>query len=131
MKTMGIVTPLNRVLGLGSAKEGVEHWWRQRLTAVALAVLGSWLAVSFCMLGDFSFAVVTAWLGAPLNAVLMILTLLTLAYHSQLGVRVVIEDYVHGHGTKLVSLAAMTFAHVILAVAGVFSVLKIAFGAVG
>jgi succinate dehydrogenase membrane anchor subunit len=128
---MGILTPMNRVLGLGAAKDGVEHWWRQRLTAVALMVLGLWLAGSFLAFGDFSFLAVAGWLRAPLNSVLLILTLLALAYHSQLGVQAVIEDYVHGRGAKLASLVVATFAHFVMAIAGVFSVLKIAFGAVG
>jgi succinate dehydrogenase / fumarate reductase membrane anchor subunit len=128
---MSLVTPLNRVLGLGSAKDGVEHWWRQRLTAVALMVLGAWLAIALATMGDYSYSAVAAWLGRPLNAVLLILTLLALTSHSQLGVQVVIEDYVHARGIKLVSLALATFAHWALAIAGVFAVLKIAFGAAG
>lgn len=127
---MGIVTPLNRVLGLGTAKDGVEHWWRQRLTAAALVLLGLWLAASLLALGDFSFATIVAWLAAPVNSVLLILTVLVATYHSQLGVRIVIEDYVHGPGAKLVSLVLVSFAHAVIAIAGVFSILKIAFGAV-
>lgn len=128
---MSLVTPLSRVLGLGSAKEGVDHWWSQRLTAVALVPLGLWLAVGFMGLADFSFASVVAFIGSPLNAVLLILTLLTLTYHSQLGVQVVIEDYVHGAGLKIASIVLVTFAHAAASVAGLFAIAKVAFGAPG
>ena len=127
---MGIVTPLNRVLGLGAAKDGVEHWWRQRLTGAGLVLLGLWLAGSFMALGDFGFESVYAWLHAPLNSVLLILSVLVLSYHSLLGVQAVLEDYVHGRGAKLISLVLVSFAHVTVATAGVFSILKVAFGAV-
>ena len=125
---MRLVSPLNRVSGLGSAKTGVEHWWAQRLTAAALVPLGLWLAVALAGLEELSYPAVVGFIQAPLNSVLFILTLLTLSYHSQLGVQVVIEDYVHSAGIKVFSLAAVAFAHVAVAVAGVFAVLKVAFG---
>jgi succinate dehydrogenase / fumarate reductase membrane anchor subunit len=126
---MSLVTPLNRVLGLGSAKEGAEHWWKQRLTAVALIPLGLWLAFAFLSFDDFSYAAASEWLRAPLNGALLVLTLLTLTYHSALGIQVVIEDYVHGKGVKVVSLVLSAFAHAVVALAGVFAVLGVAFGA--
>ena len=125
------MSPLGRVLGWGSAKEGVEHWWAQRLTAVALVPLGIWLAVVFAGLEDFSYASVVGLIQAPLNSVFLILTLVTLTYHSHLGVQVVIEDYVHSAGLKILMLVLVSFAHVAVAVAGVFAALKIAFGATG
>ncbi len=125
------MSPLGRVLGWGSAKEGVEHWWAQRLTAVALVPLGIWLAVAFAGLEDFSYASVVGLIQAPLNSVFLILTLVTLTYHSHLGVQVVIEDYVHSAGLKILMLVLVSFAHVAVAVAGVFAALKIAFGATG
>lgn len=127
---MSLVTPLNRVLGLGSANDGTEHWWGQRLSAVALAVLGSWLAIAVLGFEDFSHATVVSWVKAPINSVMLVLTVLTLCYHSQLGVQTVVEDYVHGAALKIATLIASTFAHILLAVAGVFSLLKLAFGAV-
>ena len=126
---MRLVTPLNRVLGLGSAKEGVEHWWRQRLTAVALLVLGPWLAVSLAALDGFGHATVAAWMGRPVPAILLLLTVITLAYHSVLGVQVVIEDYVHGRGAKIGALVLNTFIHIGMAAAGVFAIFKVALGA--
>jgi len=125
---MSLVTPLNRVLGLGKASGAAEHWWLQRVTAVALLPLGLWFALSLIALPDFSHATVFAWIHRPLTSVLMILFVATVGYHSHLGVRVVIEDYVPGKGAKLVALIASTFAHAGLAIAAVFAVLKIAFG---
>ena len=126
---MRLVSPLNRVLGLGSAKTGVEHWWAQRLTAVALVPLGLWLAIAFARLESFSYAAVVGLVQVPLNSVLFILLLVALCYHSHLGVQVVIEDYVHDAGIKVFSLVATFFAHIAVAVAGIFAVLRIAFGA--
>jgi succinate dehydrogenase / fumarate reductase membrane anchor subunit len=125
---MSLVTPLSRVLGLGSAKEGVEHWWRQRLTAVALLLLGPWLAISLAGLDDFTHPTVVAWMGGPVTAILLLLTVLALVYHSLLGVQVVIEDYVHG-AAKMVGLVLNTFLHIGMAAAGVFAVFKVALGA--
>lgn len=128
---MRLVTPLSRVLGLGSAKDGVQHWWSQRLSAVALAFLGLWLIFAFLGLEDLSYATVASWMRSPLNSILMILTLLTMGYHSQLGVQMVIEDYVHAATLKVSALILTTFAHIGIVVAGVFGVLKIALGVPG
>jgi succinate dehydrogenase / fumarate reductase membrane anchor subunit len=126
---MSLRSPMGRVLGLGSAKEGVSHWWMQRVSAVALVALGLWFASALLRLGDFSHAVVLAWIATPLNAVLLSLLIGTAVYHSQLGVQVVVEDYVTNHGLKVVTMLLLTFAHIILAALGIFSVLRIAFGA--
>ena len=126
---MRLVTPLNRVLGLGSAKDGVDHWWGQRLSAVALAILGLWLVFAFLGLADLRYATVAGGLQAPVTSILMILTLLTLGYHSKLGVQTVIEDYVHAVGLKMLALILSTFVHIGVVVAGVFAILKVAFGA--
>ncbi len=123
---MNLVTPLNRALGLGSAKGGVEHWWAQRISAAALALLGLWFAFAIAGLDDYSYATVVAWIGQPMTSVLLILTALTASYHSYLGVQVVIEDYVHG-GAKVVALTVSTFAHVAIAITSLFAILKIAF----
>jgi len=126
---MSLVSPLNRVLGLGSAKEGTEHWWGQRLSAVALVVLGLWFAGAVLGFGEFGYASVSSWIAQPFNAVLVSLLVLTLAYHSQLGVQVVVEDYVHATGLKIATLIALKFLHIVLAAVGVFAVLKLALGA--
>jgi succinate dehydrogenase membrane anchor subunit len=124
-------SPLAKVLGRGSAKEGVHHWWVQRLTSVALVPLTVWFVVSLLSLPSLDRATVVAWVGQLWTAVFLILLVLTAARHSQLGVRVVVEDYVHGSGTKALVLALVTFLHVVIAVAGVLAILKLALGGAG
>jgi len=126
---MSLRSPLGRVLGLGTAKDGTDHWWGQRLSAIALLLLGLWFVVMLATATDFSHAAVVAEIGRPLNAILLLLLAVTLAYHSYLGVQVVIEDYVHAPGIKVVSLILSRFAHVLLAVAAVYAILKIGLGA--
>lgn len=126
---MSLRSPVGRVLGLGSAKEGVSHWWSQRVTAVGLVLLGLWFACSLLRLGSFDHGAVVAWIGTPTHAVLLSLLIGTAAYHSQLGVQVVVEDYVSNKGWKIVTMLFVNFLHVALAALGVFSVLRIAFGA--
>jgi succinate dehydrogenase membrane anchor subunit len=125
---MSLVSPLNRVLGLGTAKGAAEHWWSQRLTAVALLPLGLWFAVSLATLPSFDYATVVSWVQRPLTSILLILFVVAVGYHSALGVQVVIEDYVAGKGSRVAALMASTFAHWGLAAAAVFAVLKVAFG---
>jgi len=122
-------TPLGRVLGSGSAKSGFHHWWGQRVSALALIPLALWFLFSLLALPGFDYASVTAWIDAPWHAVLLCLLVGTACWHSQLGVCVVIEDYVHTPGLKLSSLLIVQFVHALVAVAGIFAVLKIAFGA--
>ena len=124
---MSLRSPVGRVLGLGSAGEGVSHWWSQRVTAVALVLLGLWFVSSLVRLPDFSYLAVTAWIGSPLNAVLLSLLVGTMVYHSLLGVQVVVEDYVTHHGSKVVTMLLLQFIHIVLAGLGIFAVLRIAF----
>ena len=119
-------SPLAKVLGPGAAKEGVHHWWIQRLTSVALVPLTVWFVVSLLFLPSYDYTTVAAWMGQLWTAVFLILLVLTAAWHSQLGVRVVVEDYVHGSGMKTLTLALVTFFHVVVAVAGVLAILKVA-----
>jgi succinate dehydrogenase membrane anchor subunit len=128
MKARGS-TPLARVLGLGSAKQGAHHWWVERVTAIALVPLGIWLLLSLFALPDFSHATVTHWIGAGAHPTLLLLTLLTMTWHSRLGVQVVVEDYVHAPALKGVTLILLAFAHAAVAVAGSIAVLKLAFAA--
>ena len=126
---MSLRSPLGRVLGLGTAKDGTEHWWGQRVSAVALTLLGLWFIVMLLRLPGFEQADVVEFIGAPLNGVLMALLCAALAYHSYLGVQVVVEDYVHGPALKVISLVASRFAHIFVAVASVYAVLKIGLAA--
>ena len=125
---MSLRSPIGRVLGLGAAKEGVSHWWSQRVTSVALLLLGLWFVSALLRMPNLSYEFVTAWIAAPINAVLLLLLIGTLVYHSQLGVQVVVEDYVHHHGLKIATMLLLTFAHVAIAALAIFAVLRIAFG---
>jgi succinate dehydrogenase / fumarate reductase, membrane anchor subunit len=121
-------SPLGSVVGLGSAKDGVHHWWLQRLTSIALVPLTIWFTVSILSLPSLDHVTVISWMAQSWNALLLIVLVLVATYHSQLGVRVVVEDYVHDTGMKTLTLVVLTFAHAFLAVAGVFAILKVAFG---
>jgi succinate dehydrogenase / fumarate reductase, membrane anchor subunit len=124
---MTLRSPLGRVLGLGSAKEGVQHWWLQRLTSIALVPLAAWFVVSLLTLPSFDHTIVVAWMAQTWTALLLILFVLVATWHSQLGLRVIVEDYIHG-GAKTLTLVALSFAHTLIAAAGVFAILKVAFG---
>jgi succinate dehydrogenase / fumarate reductase membrane anchor subunit len=118
-------TPLYNVRGLGSAKSGTHHWWMQRVTALALLPLMLWLAWSLASLSALDYMAARAWVASPITSVLLISTLLALFYHANLGLQVVIEDYVHAEGVKFVSLIALKFVSVLLALASVLAVLRI------
>ncbi len=124
---MSLRTPLARVRGLGSAKDGTHHWWMQRVTAVALVPLSIWFVVSMIKLTGADHTAVTAWLATPATAVLMLLFIVATFYHLQLGMQVVIEDYVHGEAMKIACLMCVKLGSFALAVASAFSVLKVAF----
>ncbi len=126
---MSLRSPLNKVLGLGSAKDGTSHFWGQRVSGIALVLLGLWFAISMAKMPGFAYADSVEFIGDPLNGVLLCLLVVTVAYHSYLGVQVVIEDYVHAHGIKLSLLIVVRFAHVLLAAAGIYGILKIGLGA--
>jgi succinate dehydrogenase / fumarate reductase, membrane anchor subunit len=122
-------SPLGKVLGSGAAGQGVHHWWVQRLTSLALVPLTIWFVVSLLALPSLDYATVAGWLHGSLSALLLILLLLLGAWHSQLGLRVVIEDYVHGAGSRTLLVVLALFANLLLAAAGILAVLRIAFGA--
>ena len=125
---MSLRSPLGRVLGAGAAHEGVGHWWLQRLTSIALVPLTVWFVVSLLTLPSLSYGTLVAWMSQSWTALLLILLVLTAAWHSQLGVRVVVEDYVHGTGAKTLTLVVVGFAHILIGAAGVFAVLRVACG---
>ncbi len=120
-------TPLSRVKGLGSAKEGTEHFWVQRLTAIALIPLVLWLAFSIAKLPSMDYLAIREWLSQPFNAIVMILFMTAGFYHSRLGLQTVIEDYVSSHGPRTAAIIGVTFIAVAMGITGVFSVLRIAF----
>jgi succinate dehydrogenase / fumarate reductase membrane anchor subunit len=116
------------VLGLGSAKDGTAHWWAQRVSAVALIPLSIWFVAALLNLPAFDYVTVRTWIAAPFNGLLMIFFVVATAYHSSLGVSVVIEDYVSSHATRLIAAVLLRFVYVLAAGGGVFAVLKIVFG---
>ena len=121
-------SPVGRAIGLGSAKEGVEHWWLQRVTAVALVPLTLWFVIAVVRLSSADIDTVRDWVGRPLPAILLVLLLIATFWHASLGVQVVIEDYVHTDLAKLGLLIVVRLACFALAVAGIIAVLGIAFG---
>ena len=125
---MSLRSPMGRVLGLGSAKDGTAHWWAQRVSAVALIPLTLWFAISLLTLPALDYGTVRLWLSAPLSTLLGVLLVAALTYHSYLGIVVVIEDYVHSAGSKVLSLLLLRFLHVLVGGAGIFAILHVAFG---
>lgn len=125
---MSLRSPLGRVLGSGSARDGTGHWWAQRVSAVALVLLGAWFLVSLLALPGLQHGDVLEWIGDPWHGVMLLLFATTLAYHSWLGVQVVIEDYVHGPVIKVASLVLNKFAHAFVATVAAYAVLRIALG---
>ena len=122
-------SPIARVRGLGSAKEGVQHWWAQRLTAVALVPLSIWWVAGMVAHTGAGHAEAAAWIARPINATLTIITLAMVFHHGQLGLQVVIEDYVHNKGAKIALLIAVKLLALLLALAGSLAVLRLMLGA--
>jgi succinate dehydrogenase / fumarate reductase membrane anchor subunit len=121
-------SPLGRAIGLGSAKEGVEHWWVQRLTAIALVPLSLWFVSAVIGLAGADLETMQNWVGLPLPAILLVLLLIATFYHLSLGLQVVIEDYVHTDLTKLGLLVIVRLLSFGFTVAGIFAVVSIALG---
>nr|WP_319385370.1 succinate dehydrogenase, hydrophobic membrane anchor protein [uncultured Roseibium sp.] len=121
-------TPLNKVRGLGSAKEGTDHFWKQRLTAVANVVLISFFVILVISLQGSSHGGVIETLRNPLVSILFLLVILSGVYHMKLGMQVIIEDYIHGEGLKFLTLMANTFFCAFIGFGCIFAVLKIGFG---
>jgi succinate dehydrogenase / fumarate reductase membrane anchor subunit len=121
-------SPLGRAIGLGSAKEGVEHWWALRVTSIALVPLAIWFVVTVIELAGADRPTLIACVRHPVWAVVFVLLLIATFYHSALGLQVVIEDYVENEAARLGLIIAMRLAHVLLAVLGIFAVLKLALG---
>ncbi len=127
---MSLRTPLARARGLGSAKEGVQHWWAQRVTAVALIPLSVWFVVSLLAVAGADYPTVVAWVGSPVNTALLVILLFSVFYHALLGLQVVIEDYIHTEWLKHTVLISVHFALILLGVIAIVSVVRIAFIAV-
>jgi succinate dehydrogenase / fumarate reductase, membrane anchor subunit len=126
---MSLRTPLKSVRHLGSAKEGANHFIVQRLTGVANVVLGLFLVWLVASLAGADYATVRAQLRSPFVALGLLLLMVSGVMHMRLGMQVIIEDYVHSEGPKLVVLALNTFFAILIGTASVFAILKLSFGA--
>ncbi len=122
-------SPLGRAIGLGSAKEGVEHWWAQRISALALVPLTVWFVVAIVGLAGADHALFVAWVRDPVAAILLVLLLVATFYHGALGLQVVIEDYVENETLRFGLLIVMRLAAIVFAARGIFAVLKLSLGA--
>ncbi len=120
-------SPFGRATGLGSAKQGVEHWWRERVTAIALIPLMLWFVASIIAHSSGDYAAFVAWMKTPLATCMMVLLLIALFYHTALGLQVIIEDYVHS-AIKIPALIAMRLACFGFLTVGIVMVVRIVFG---
>ncbi len=126
---MKLRTPLSRVRGLGSAREGVEHFWMQRLTAVANVILVLFLVISLVTHAGADHQTVKAYLSSPMVAIMMILVIISGVTHMRLGMQVVIEDYISKDGRRIALLIGNTFFSLFIGLSSVFAILKLSFGA--
>jgi succinate dehydrogenase membrane anchor subunit len=121
-------TPLGHVRGLGSARSGTQHFWRQRLTAVAnVPLVIAFVVIAISLLGRNHAAAVQI-IGSPVVAIILLLFVVSVTYHMRIGMQVVIEDYVHGELAKLVLLLGNTFFAIAVAFGCVYAILKLSFG---
>jgi succinate dehydrogenase / fumarate reductase membrane anchor subunit len=125
---MKMRTPLGQVRGLGSARSGTAHFWHQRLTAVANVPLIVGFVVILTSLLGRNHAAVVQILGSPIVAIAMLLFILSVTWHMRLGMQVIIEDYVHSEGRRIVLLIANTFFSIAIGLASAFAILKLSFG---
>lgn len=125
---MTLRSPIGRARGLGSAKDGSSHGWHTIITAVGLLPLSLWFVISLIGLAGVDYATFQAWIGRPFNATLMILTILMVLFHAQLGLQMVVEDYVHSPVKKYAALIGSKLISAFLAVYMTVSVLKVAVG---
>jgi succinate dehydrogenase / fumarate reductase membrane anchor subunit len=125
---MSLRTPLGRARGMGSAKTGTGHWWAQRVTALALIPLVIWFVISMIIVTGADHEAALAFTGSPINAVLLTLLIIAVFHHGQLGLQVVIEDYIQTKWLEVALILAVKGAAIFLGVASVYAVIAIALG---
>jgi succinate dehydrogenase / fumarate reductase membrane anchor subunit len=123
-------TPLARVKGLGASGHGAEHWWLQRLTAVANIPLLVAFTIFIVNLAGRSYGEAASIVSRPFVAILLALAVISVTTHMRIGMQVIIEDYVHDKGLKVLSLIANTFYAVVIAVACLYAILKVSVGGI-
>lgn len=126
---MNYRSPLARARGLGSAREGLNDWWRQRVTAIALIPLGFWFAFCLALLPSASYQEIVTWIRAPWNTILLLSFTLIVFYHTILGLQVIIEDYVHVDWMKIVGIVSVKLVFSFLTLAAIYATLRIVFTA--
>jgi succinate dehydrogenase / fumarate reductase membrane anchor subunit len=127
-KDSSIRTPLGRARGLGSAKDGTHHWWVQRVSAIAMIAPMIYLLVQLPQLVQHDHGAFVYWLQQPLPALSLVVFIAAAFYHAALGVQVIIEDYIHGEGQKIVLLLLNKFSFLFLGIAAVYAVVRLHFG---
>ena len=119
-------SPLAQVIGLGTAKEGSAHWWWQRLTAVALVPLTIWFTYSLATLTGPCIDTIDLWLQSPVSTTLLIAFVVSLFHHTQLGLQVVLEDYIHHEALKIFSILFVKAIAIMLTILSTISILQVA-----
>ena len=125
---MSLSTPLAKARGLGSAKSGTHHWIAQRLTAIALIPLSIWFIFSLVCMTELNHQAATEWIQSPLVAVFLLLFIIAMFHHAQLGMQVVIEDYIDCKVMKITGLVLLKFVSFFAGLAAATAVLKIYLG---
>jgi succinate dehydrogenase / fumarate reductase, membrane anchor subunit len=125
---MSLRSPLGRVLGLGSAKDGTTHWWAQRVSSIALVPLTVWFVFSVWALPALDYATVKAWLSIPTTGFFAVLLVAVSTHHAYQGTTEVVEDYVHSAGMKVLFLMLLRFLYVLVGGASIFAILRVTFG---
>lgn len=125
---MELRSTIARVRGIGAAKEGVGHWWAERISAIALLPLVLWFVFSAVSLAGADYATFRLWAGSHGNALLLVLLVIALFQHTQLGLTVIIEDYVNSEARKTAAIIAVKFAALACAASSILAVLRITFG---
>lgn len=125
---MGTGTPIGRVRGLGSAKDGTRHWWHQRVTAGSNILLMVWFVISLARMPAYDHGSVVTWMGSPWVSIPLVLLVISVFYHFRLGLQVVIEDYQH-HERRIAAMLALNLFVVATGAMAIFSILRIAFTA--
>ena len=125
---MSLRTPMARVKGLGSAKQGLHHWWQQRLSALALIPLSLWFMYSLLTMSMADYVTVVQWLRLPYVSVLLIFFVLALFYHAQLGLQVIIEDYIDAEWQKIASIILVKFLAILGSLSAIVSIMHVFVG---